>query len=235
MSLTELRYTLLQTVNEVLRKTGLNEVSTVAANKLTKQLVDHINDTVSDLSDYGNWQEMLTSANVTVQSSVNNYFVNTSAVIKNIGDVFITNRIGPLLAVPVDQMRIMTRATSYGIPTQYSVFGVDANGNPNLRVRPTPVSANLPATFSINYYVKPPMYTTTDDAVVIPFPARVVVNGTLARYILNESEGAPTDMYKMYFEQYIEGRRESLNRYNFDTGHTISFNPGQAGRARRWR
>lgn len=237
MSLGELKYTVLQTVNEVLRKVGLNEVATVGANKLSKQIVDHINDTVSDLSDYGNWQETLVTANITAQSSVNNYVLQTSAVIKNIGDVFSSTRVGPLMAVSVGEMRIMTRVTSYGEPSQYSIFGVDAaTGNPNIRVRPTPVSANLPSLFSVLYYIKPPMYTTSDDAVVIPFPARVVVQGTLAAYVLNESEGSPTAMYQSYQTNYVEMRREAFNRYNFDTGNNIAFTPGWAGRrVRRWR
>ena len=236
MSLTELRYTVLQVVNEVFRRVSLNEVGTLTANKLSREMVDHINDTVSDLSDYGNWQETLVTANITAQSSVANYSINTSAVVKNIGDVFLSTRAGPLLAVSVDEMRIMTRVTARGNPTQYSVFGVDAQGNPNIRFRPTPVSGNLPATFSILYYIKPPMYTTADASVVIPFPARVVVAGTIARYLLAESEGAPTEQYKMYYNDYLEGRKTSLNRYNFDTGFNIAFTPGQAGRrSGRWR
>lgn len=234
MALNELTYTVLQTVNEAQRKLGLTQTS-LTANKLAVQLVDHINDVVSEMSDYGNWQEQLTTANVTVQSSVVNYSVQTSAVIKNIGDIFLSNRVGPMLAVPVDQYRIMTRTTCYGQPTQFSIFGIAADGNPNIRVRPIPTSANLPAVLSVLYYVKPPMYTTSDGAVVIPFPAKVVVAGVMASYLLNESEGAPTDMYKTYYNQYLESRREALNRYNFDTGFNISFTPGYAGRRSRWR
>lgn len=232
MGIGDVNYTLLQTVNEVQRKLGLNQTS-LTNNKLSVQLVDHVNDVVNDLSDYGNWQELLASANVTVQSSVNNYSIQTSAVIKNIGDVFISNRAGPLRNVDIDDMRIMTRVTAYGLPSQYSIFGTDANANPNLRFRPIPTSANLPAVFSIVYYVKPPVYTTSDSSVIIPFPSRVVVVGTMARFLLNESEGAPTPMYQQYQNEYLEARREALNRYNFDTGFNISFTPGRRGRGRR--
>lgn len=233
MALSELRYTVLEVVNEVQRKLSLTQTSTLTQNKLATVLVDHINDVVSELSDYGNWQETLVTANITAQSSVADYSIPTSAVVKNIGNIFVSNRVGPLLAVPVDQMRIMTRVTAYGTPTQFSIFGTDANGNPNIRIRPTPIAGNLPATFSVLYYVKPPMYTTADASVIIPFPARVVVLGTLAHYILEESEGAPTPQYQMYFQQYDNERRESLNRYNYDTGYTINFTPGWSGRRSR--
>lgn len=236
MALNELRYTVLQVVNEVQRKLSLNQTATLTENKVATVLVDHINDIVADLNDYGNWQETLVTANITAQSSVNNYSINTSAVVKNIGDVFISTRAGPLMGVSVDDMRIMTRVTAYGQPSQYCVFGTDAQGNPNLRFRPTPITANLPMTFSVLYYVKPPMYTTSDDSTIIPYPARVVVLGTLASYLLEESEGSPTEQYKFYYNQYLEARRSSLNRYNFDTGFNISFTPGYGGRrGGRWR
>lgn len=231
MAITDIRLTVLQVVNEVQRKLGLNQTS-LTANKLATQLVDHLNDTIDDISDYGNWQELFASANVSVESSVNNYSIQTSAVIKNIGDVFISNRAGPLRAVNVDQMRIMTRTTSRGLPSQYSIFGTDANGNPNLRVRPTPTSANLPAVFSITYYVKPPMYSTSDANVLIPLPGSIVVLGTLARFMLNESEGAPTPMYQQYMAQYQEELKQALNRFNSDTGFNVSFTPGRRGRRR---
>lgn len=238
MTIQQIRYTVLETVNEVFRKVGLSEVTTVAANKLSKQMVDIINDVVSDLSDYGNWQETLVSSNITAQSSVANYSIQTSAVVKNIYDMFFqtsARTATPMSNVSVDEMRIMTATESFGQPTQYSIVGVDAQGNPNIRVRSTPVSAYLPAVFTVMWYSKPPMYTTTDDSVQIPFPARIVVNGVMAAYMLNESEGAPTEMQKMYYNLYLDGRRENINRFNFDTGANIAFTPGWSGRRGRRR
>lgn len=233
MAITDIRYTVLQTVNEVLQKMGLDTVAVLAANKISKELVAHINDVVSNLSDFGNWMEQLVTANITAQSSVSDYSIQTSAVVKNIGDIYIAGRRGPLNSVDLDTMRIMTRTTARGQPSQYCIFGTDSNGNPLIRVRPTPDSSQNGSLFSILYYVKPPIYTTSDGATLIPFPARVVVLGTLAAYTLRESGGAQSDMYTSYYNQYLDARRSALNRFNSYTGWDVSFTPGRTGRWRR--
>lgn len=230
MAITDIRYTVLQTVNEVLQKLGLDTVTVLAANKVSKELVAHINDVVSNLSDFGNWMEQLVTANVTAQSSVMDYSIDTSAVIKNIGDIYITGRRGPLNSLDLDTMRIMTATTSYGQPSQFAVFGTDSNGNPLIRVRPIPDQSVNGSIFSILYYVKPSLYTTSDASVLVPFPARVVILGTLAAYTLRESGGAQTDQYTSYYNQYIDARRSNLNRFNGNTGWAVSYSPGRRGR-----
>lgn len=230
----DVRYTLLQTVNEVFRKLGLNSVATTSANKLSIQLVDFINDVCNDLSDYGGWQEMLVSAVITAVSGVNNYSITTSANVKNIGDIYFSQRRGPLIVVTIDQMRVLTRVTAYGTPAQYTVFGTDANANPNIRVRPVPAASEDGGLFSALYYERPPLYVAgTDDATVIKFPARVVVLGTLARQRLNESSGAMSEIYNSTQQDYLSARKEALNRFSGDTGWDVSFTPSLSYRRRK--
>lgn len=233
MAITDIRYTVLQTVNEVLQKLGLDTVTILNANKISKELVAHINDVVSNLSDFGNWMEQLVTANVTAQVSVMDYSIQTSEVIKNIGDIYIAGRRGPLNSLDLDTMRVMTRVTAYGQPSQFCIFGTDSNGNPLIRVRPIPDQSVDGSLFSILYYVKPPIYTTSDASTLIPFPARVVVLGTLAAYTLRESGGAQSDMYTSYYTQYVDARRSNLNRFNSNTGWDVNFSPGRTGG--RWR
>lgn len=232
MGLGDVRYTVLEIVNQVQRKLGLSETA-LNANKVSKELVDFVNDVCNDMSDFGNWQEMLTSANVTAVSGQSDYSIQTSANVKNIGDIFFSQRTGPLRNVTVQDMRIMTRVTSVGQPTQYTVFGTDANANPNIRVRPTPSTNEDGAVFSIVYYIRAPQYTVNDAATVVPFPGDVVVNGTLAWALLNESGGAPTDRYTKTYQVYLESRKEALNRFNGDTGWEINFTPSLINRRRR--
>lgn len=233
MAITDIRFTVLQVVNEVQRKLGLNTTPSLLTNKISIELVDHINDVVSDISDFGNWMEEMTTAKVTAQSSVMDYSIQTSAVIKNIGDIYLSNRRGPLRSENVQTMRILTRTTSLGQPSQFCIFGTDSNGNPLIRVRPMPDSSVAGQLFSILYYVKPSLYTTADAAVLIPYPARVVVLGTLASYTLRTNGGAPNDQYTMFYNQYLSIRKESLNRFNSDTGWDVSYTPGRVNRG--WR
>lgn len=230
--MSDTQYTVLQIINEVQRKLGLNATATLVANKLSIQLVDFLNDTCTDISDFGNWQEMLVSANIVAVSGQCDYSINTSANVKNIGDIYFRPRTGSLKFVTVANMRIMTRVTNTGAPSQFTIFGADANANPNIRVRPTPAAAENGELFSIIYYTKPQVYTISDAATVVHFPGEVVVNGVLARAILNESGGSPTDKYSLIQQDYLTGRKEALNRFNGDTGWDVSFVPSRQGRRR---
>lgn len=236
MGLGDVRYTVLETAQEVFRKLGLDAPTSLTSNKLSTQMVDFINDVCNDLSDFGNWQETLTSVNVTAVSGQSDYTVSTSANIKNIGDIYFigsATRTGPLRNVTVEEMRILTRSTATGTPSQYTIFGTDSAANPNIRVRPQPGSTEEGKLFSILCYIRPPRYSTSDGSVVIPYPARVVVLGALARAVLNESGGAPTNKFTAFYQEYLQARKEALNRFNGDTGWSVAFTPSLTTRRRR--
>lgn len=205
------------------RKLGLTATAALSTNALSIQLVDFVNDVCNELSDYGNWQEMLISANITAVSGQSDYQINTSGNVKNIGDIYFSTRRGPIRNVTIQDMRIMTRVTATGTPTQYCVFGVDAGGNPVIRVRPTPAANEAGSLFSITYYVRTPKYTTASGAVRVPFPGDLMVLGVLAKQILNESGGAITDRYTRTYTDYLQSTKETLNRFNSDTGWDVSF------------
>lgn len=232
MGVGDVRYTVLQTVQEVFRKLGLNAPSALSDNKLSIQCVDFINDVATELSDFGNWQETMVSANVSSVHAQRDYLINTSANVKSIADIYYSQRTGPIGLITIEDMRMMTSAN--GMPTQYTLFGTDtSSGNPIIRVRPIPVSGNgFGGYFSILYFTLPPRYTTSDGATIIPFPARIMVLGTLAKAILNESEGAPNDRYTATYNQYLIERKNALNRYKGDTGWNVSFVPSRQTRRR---
>lgn len=233
MGIGDIRYTVLQTVQEVFRKLGLDSPSSLSQNKLSIQMVDFINDVCNDLSDFGNWQETIVTSNVTAVSGQRDYSVSTSANIKNYGDIFFTQNRGPMRSVTIHDMRILTRTTIEGQPTQFTTFGTDSNGNPMFRVNPIPASAEAGGLFSIMYFIRQPLYTTSDASSVIPFPARLVVLGCLAKQILYESGGSPTDRYTLTYQDYLTSRKEALNRFNGDTGFDVAFTPSLRGRRRR--
>lgn len=232
MGIGDIRYTVLQVVNEVQRKLGLTETSLVS-NKLSIQLVDFINDVCNDLADFGDWQETLVTANITAVSGQTDYSIQTSANVENIKDMFFSLRRGPLRNISVQDMRIMTRVTITGTPSQFTVMGTDINGNPNIRVRPKPMASDAGGLFSILYYTRAPLYTTADSNAIIPYPSRVVVLGTLARAVLNESGGSPDQKYSAIYQDYISSRKEALNRYNGDTGWNTAFTPSLIQRRRK--
>lgn len=230
----DVRYTVLQTVNEVFRKLGLASVTTTNANKLSIQTVDFINDTCNEMADAGDWQDMLVSANFTAVSGQVDYSINTSANIHNIADLYFSQRKGPMRNITIDDMRVLTRVTITGTPTQYTIIGTDSNANPNIRVRPIPAQAEDGGLFSVFYYIRTPLYVAPDDDnTVIPYPSRVMVLGVLAKVILNESGGAPDNKYQLAQQNYLDARKEGMNRFMGDTGWDISFVPSLISRRRR--
>lgn len=233
MSIADNRFTVLQIVQEVQRRLGLDQTASLSTNKLSKQLVDFVNNICNELLDFGDWQELLVSSNVTAVSGQQDYGITTSAAIKNIGDIYFSSKTGPIRHITVRDMRILTRVTSVGQPTQYTVFGTDVNGNPNLRFRPKPGPAEDGKLFSIVYYVRPPNYTLADGAALVPFPGSMVTNGVLALAVLNESGGSPTDHYQALQQDYIDSRKEALNRFNGDSGWNVDFTPSMQSRWRR--
>lgn len=233
MGIGDIRYTVLQTVNEVQRKLGLTATSSVSTNSLAIQLVDFINDICNELSDFGNWQETLVSANVTAVTGQQDYSITTSANIKNIGDIYFISsavRSGPMQHVTLEEMRLLTRSSSSGVPRQFTAFGTDNNGNPTLRTYPVASSDGL---FSVIYWQRTPHYTISDGALVIPFPARVVVLGVLAKQLLNESGGSPTPRYQQTYQDFLMARKEAFNRFGADTGFMVSFRPSMGFRRGR--
>lgn len=233
MGVGNIQYTVLQTVNEVQRKLDLQQTSSLLSNKLATLMVDYINDICDDLADFGQWQETVVTANVTCVSGKVDYQINTSAAIENIKDIFFSQRRGPLRYETIDDFRIMTRVTITGTPSQYTIIGTNSAGNPNIRVRPTPASSEDGGLFSILFYTRSPRYIAQSDAgTVIPFPARVVVQGVLAKVALGESQGTPSDKYTNLWNGYLQMRKTALNRYKGDTGWNVSFTPGNTNRRR---
>lgn len=232
--LANIQYTVLQTVNEVQRKLDLQQTSSLLSNKLAILMVDYINDVCDDLADFGQWQETVVTANITAVSGVSRYSVNTSASIENIKDIYFSQRRGPMRYETIDTMRVLTRVTITGTPTQYTLKGTTSAGNPIIWVRPIPASSEDGGLFSILFYTRAPRYVAATDAgTVIPFPARVVVQGVLAKVALGESQGTPSDKYTNLWNGYLQMRKTALNRYKGDTGWNISFTPGLTNHWRR--
>lgn len=232
MSLSDQRMTALEIINEVRRKRKMNPVTSLDADSDALNNLAYLNDVVSELSDYDNWQELLRAVTVTAQSSVADYSIPVSAVtvVQNIHEVVFDDRPGEMRMVDIDTIRRLQRTRSFGIPTQWAVKGVDGNGNPYFSVSPIPVSAQSGLTFDVLVYEKPVFITTAQTSAVPPFPGKLVVQGLLVKTVLDESDGEPTARYQSVKQVYDDMLYESYNRYNGDSGSTVFFRPGRGRR-----
>jgi hypothetical protein len=233
MAITDIRLSVLSTVNEVRRRRGLGVVSSLNQDSQSRESVNELNNVVSEISNYGDWNETLASANVTCQSSVADYpiVVQSSAaaavqVIKTVKDIYFGSGGAAMFFVSQADMRVYSRNTTYGEPRQWTIWGTDSNGNPVIRTNPAPDTNSAGEVLSLRIHVQPPVYTTDDDDVLIPFTSRTVVQGLLAAAILDEEGGSQTDHYtreRMLFDTYM---KEDYNRFKGDAGRYRRFVPG---------
>lgn len=229
MAVSDFKVTVLQAVNEVRKKQKISTISTLDADSDALSKLDYLNDVVADLSDFGDWQEQYREYVVSVQSSVADYSVS-GIVIQNINEISISTRSSELRRIDLDDMRRLQRNDSRGEPKQWSVKGVNSEGNPIVTVHPLPSSNDASKYFRFALYEKPVVYTTADTGTTVPFPGRVVVQGLLTKAILDESDGEPTNRYVANLELYEEMKKESFNRFNGDMGGSVYFVPTRGRR-----
>lgn len=237
MALTDVRSTILNIFNEVRKRQGLKTLITLSDDSDSLLLLDLFNDVIAEVADYGGqgWQELYSEIEVTASSSVKEYGIPTSAVVRNIHEIVFDDEISPMWLVTMDDIRRLNRSegngTAGGSPRQWAIFGTDGNGNPNFRVHPIPGANQNNKTFKVSFYAKPRLYTSSDAAEVPPFSSRMLVNGLLAAKVLEESGGKPTQQYVAYRSRFEELLRNSYARFNSDTGSNTFIKPA-FGRSR---
>jgi hypothetical protein len=219
------RVTVIGAINEVRKKSKLPPVSTLDQDSDSLTKLAYLNDVVSELSDYGNWQEQYREAVVSVQASVRDYAVS-GVTVQNIEEVSISTRTAALKFLRLDKMRMLQRNNGVGNPNQWSLRGTNGEGNPVVTLDRWP-STNDTGYLKIPYFLKPEAYTTADASAEIPFPGRVVVQGLLTKTVLDESDGEPTSRYTTNLQSYEKMKDEAYNRFNGDTGGSVHFRPGR--------
>ena len=177
------RVTVIGAINEVRQKSKIPAASTIDADSDSLIKLKYLNDVVSELGDYANWQEQYREYIVSAQTSVRDYAVSGVAV-QNIHEVAYSERTAALRRETLDNMRQLQRLRMTGQPNHWTVKGVTSEGGPIITLDRWPTSQET-GYFNIGYYAKVSAYTTADASVSIPFPARVVVQGLLCKTILH--------------------------------------------------
>lgn len=224
MATSDVRHQIIQIVNEIQRRLGVNTTTTLTANKQTTVLLDLLNDVIIECSDFGDWQEMFREATVTASSSVGTYEVVVSANVKRIAEIAFNNDTAPLEVRDLEDMRRLQRISSYGNVRQFAIAGV-SGVNMQFRCYPIPGSNQNNQTFDVWYYKQPRLMTTADVSAVPAFPSRVLTKGLYAKALLEENGGVPSPQYQVAYQEYIVSRREALNRFTHDTGTGLRLRP----------
>lgn len=236
-TLADTRKSYIQLFNEVRRKLGVNEITTLGQDTLGMAMIDYMNDIIAEISDFGDWQEMYREeafAFVTANSSTSDWVFNTSVATKNIHEIQFGTQIAPMWLVTLDDIRRLNRVKVYGVPTQYAFVGVDntTTGNPRVRVFPTPTTAQASANFNLAYFKKPALITTADTSSIPEFPSRMIAQGLLSYTLRDEERGAQSQEWQDEYAIFKKMIGETFNRYNGDTGSDTYFIPPRGRRGR---
>lgn len=230
MAVSDLRATVLQSINAVERKLGLTPSTTLSERSFTLVLLDLYNDVIADLADLGDWKELYTEISVTAASSTQSYSIApASGLVHHIYDIRFGTQPAPMYQTSMADMRQLSALQSYGIPNQWAMFGVDASANPTIKVWPVPGSGQAGTAFNVAYFTQPRLYTTSDASEIPPFPATVVETGLHAAAVLEENGGEPTRQYQMLAAEYEKMKRQAINRYTSDSGYEVRMVPRKRG------
>lgn len=233
MSLTDVRKSVLEIINEVERRLGVTESGTLTDGKDTKVKLDLLNDVIDEVSDFGDWQQMFREVAVTATSSVGIYKISVSSDVKNVYEIVWGDDVAPLEVRTIEDIRRLQRLASFGTPRQFSIVGVSGT-SPKFRVYPIPTSAAIDAetsaggVFDVAYFKKPRLFktTVTADASAIPaFPSRVLTQGLYAKALLEENGGEPSPQYQTAYAEYLRMRQKAYNRLTSDTGTDTYLTP----------
>ena len=232
MPVTDLRQSVLTIINLVERKMSIAPSASLTATAFTQTLLDLLNEVIADIAEDGERKELYFSTVVTAQSSVADYAVDpTGGLVHHIYEVSQSARgVAPLTWVNLSEINLLNRTNSFGVSNQVHIVSANSSGQPVMRVFPTPGASEDGDLFTVVGFLKPPLYTTSDAAVVPPFPARVLWTGLHAKALLEENGGEPTREWQMAESMYQKAKQQDLNRFTTDPGPTVHFMPDRRRR-----
>lgn len=226
MAETGFKVTVLGAINEARLKSKIPNAATIDADSDSIVKLHYLNDVISELSDYANWQEQYREAIVSIATSVRDYAVSGETVVQSIHEIAYSEKQSSLRRIDLETMRSRQRSNNLGSPNDWTLKGVTSEGNPIITIDRWPTATET-GYFNVGYYAKPVVYTTADASATVPFPGRLVVQGLLTKTILDESDGDPGQRYLANLKLYEEMKAETYNRFNGDTGGTTYFQPGK--------
>ena len=234
MPVGQVRQSALEIINTVRLRQGLLGVSSFDADSHTNLLLRLLNEVIEEITDAGDWPQLLREHTVTLATSVVRYAITpASGNVKNILDIGYANRSYPLQWISVEEMRQLRRGsrTSTGAPIFAAIVGMSGS-DPLIDVHPMPVTADV-TTMDVTFYKMPRLTVTADStAGYVPvWPASLLVQGLYAKALMDENDGLPTPEYLGAYQEFQRMLAEVLNRLGSDTGpNYLKVSPGRSWR-----
>lgn len=228
MAKSDTRYTTLKIVNQVQKLLGVDETAELDTNRQTEVILQFVNQTLDQLSDAGDWQELIKEVTVTASTGQSTYTLASAGVnypLKSIYEIAYATRPMALFLLEIQELNRLARTGGQGEPRHFTIKGVDVQGNPKFQVYPVPTTAQNGDLFTITLYAKPRYLDINSQDDELEFPGNLVILGTYARMLEEENGGTQTDESKKTWLEFRDQIKESLNRFNGDTGTDYHFQP----------
>jgi hypothetical protein len=212
------RGTILQVVQEVMRRLNYDPPASLSANRTTLKCVSFINDVVAHISDYGDWPAEFQEVALTAAACAVNLEINVSAPIKRIYEIHENSNRSPLLQRDIQDIRLLQRGSAVGAPRQFALTRTSGI-NPIVRFDRRQTTTAMG--FNVAVYTSPLVYATSDGSKVPPWSSRLLVQGTYAAMMLDENDGVPSNHYQANFAMFQNQLKEEHNRMSSDTGTDV--------------
>jgi hypothetical protein len=187
--------TYLTMVNKVLTRMRENRVGSLSGAVEYVQLVQQlVKEAVDEVETAWSWNCLNTTVPLTLVGGTHTYSLS------DLGDSFIVTTVWndtknyPIeFPVTSDYINSQFGATTSSSPAAAGIYGVDANGDPQIRFYPTPANAD-----SVTVYVKRnSIYTGSDDDVIL-CPWNPVYHNAIWRAISERGDDGGANLEEMY-------------------------------------
>lgn len=218
MSSYDTKRTVLECINEARKLLGFNEITRLDQDRQSKIAVQMLNVIIAMIASPGDWQELYKTVTVTASTGVSDYSLGITHPIKNIFEISFYNDRQALYPLVIEDFNRLQRSNTTGRPRQFTIKGVDNQGNPKFSVYPSPSTQYDGKTFVVAYYRKPAMYdiSSADDEII--FPANLVIQGLYAKMLEEEQGGVLSREAINAYNDFNFLLREELNKYNANSG-----------------
>lgn len=184
--------TFLKAVNRVLVKLRESQLTTLAAASAYPSLIAaFINESKEEVETAWQWTYLRTSIDITTVANTSTYAITGAGeefIIDSVWDVSRANQLnGPSPNFYVDRALITTSLQSASSACWVDVLGFDANGDPTIRITPTP-SANGVIIRVFGRKKQAYLETSTDSSVLLVLPWKPVVYGAYVKALSERGE-----------------------------------------------
>lgn len=228
----DMYFSVIDVVNQVRVLLHYNQVTRLDQDSYCDVHLRLLNNTVDEISNYGDWQELYGVASVTVQSSVFDYQLGLNVPIQRIYEVALSGVAQSLYFITIEEYNQRHRSirTAVGTPRMWTIRGADQFGNPKFSVFQTPGPSDATNVFQVTYYEKPGFYDKTSADDIIPFPGNVCIAGLYAAALVEESGGQLTKESMDAYAHFQSLMERAQQRHTTDSGTDTRIVPKYTGR-----